>query len=527
MNARAALAAAATAALLIGGCASSATDTDRPGDGAAETAPGAEAGPELARFYDQRPDWQRCGGLPETVGGLAVQCATATVPLDYRAPDADTAELALLRLHHDGGDRPAVLINPGGPGVPGVDWLGAQLSGVAAGPLADRFDLVTFDPRGTGRSTPAVACRDDAAMDDYRLLDQGDVTPDGIARTEAVLADLAQACADGTGTEVLAHVGTRDTAADLDVLRVITDPGGDGLLRYVGLSYGTRLGTEYAARYGDRIGAMVLDGAVLPGDNGTDQALTQAAGFTAAFDAFAADCTRRADCPLPGADSADRSAAAVAALLAEIAADPLPAAGGRVLGPDDAQLAISQALYTPMLWAPLRRGLAEAHGGDGSALLELADMYYDRGPDGRYGTNLHDAFDAIRCVDAPAETDRDVLGAADAEVRARAPMFDDGRGAGRAPRDVCAFWPVPVTATATDEVEIDPQIGARILVVSSTEDPATPHADGIALAEALGADLLTVDAARHTAVLTDPCADEAAAAVLGGDRIAPDTVCRA
>ena len=90
---------------------------------------------------------------------------------------------------------------------------------------------------------------------------------------------------------------------------------------------------------------------------------------------------------------------------------------------------------------------------------------------------------------------------------------------------MCAFWPVPVTAAGA--VDIDPEIGRRILVVSSTEDPATPHADGIALAGLLGADLLTVEAARHTAVLTDRCADQAAAAVLGGDRIAPDTVCRA
>src|SRR5699024_3227108 len=112
----------------------------------------------------------------------------------------------------------------------------------------------------------------------YRLLDPGDGSDEGIDRTETALGELAQACADGTGTDVLAHVGTRDTAADLDVLRVITDPDGDGLLRYVGLSYGTRLGTEYAARYGDRISAMVLDGAVLPGASGTDQALAQAAG---------------------------------------------------------------------------------------------------------------------------------------------------------------------------------------------------------------------------------------------------------
>lgn len=525
MSARAAMAAAAATMLVLGGCASAATGSGETGPDPAGAAAAEPFDPELARFYTQRPDWQGCAGLPEYAGGLQVQCARATVPLDYDDPSGPGAELALLRLHHPDRSRPAVLINPGGPGMSGVDWLGALLPGAGAGPLADRFDLVTFDPRGVGRSVPAVHCRDDAAMDDYRLLDPGDGSDEGIDRTETALGELARACADGTGTDVLAHVGTRDTAADLDVLRVITDPDGDGLLRYVGLSYGTRLGTEYAARYGDRISAMVLDGAVLPGASGTDQALAQAAGFTAAFDAFAADCADRPGCPLPGGADPATSQAEVADLLATIAADPPAAADGRVLGPADAQLAISQALYTPALWAPLRRGLAAARAGDGTALLELADLYYGRGPDGTYESNLHDAFDAIRCVDAPAETDRDVLGAADDAARARAPMFDDGRGTGRAARDVCAFWPVPVTAAGA--VDIDPEIGRRILVVSSTEDPATPHADGIALAGLLGADLLTVEAARHTAVLTDRCADQAAAAVLGGDRIAPDTVCRA
>ena len=195
-------------------------------------------------------------------------------------------------------------------------------------------------------------------------------------------------------------------------------------------------------------------------------------------------------------------------LLRPLIDAPLPTADGdRLLSHTDAVTGLVQALYAESLWPPLREGLREIADGDGSMLLRLADLYHDRAPDGSY-SNLLEAFPAISCMDGDRLTDRAVAREISVATLELAPFLDAGRG----PSDVleqCSFWPVPPTGEA-GPVEA-PGLPA-VLVVSSTGDPATPYEDGVALAEQLGARLLTVENDGHTVALqgANACADEIA-----------------
>lgn len=186
-----------------------------------------------------------------------VQCARITVPLDYDDPNGETITVAISRSPASGQRIGSLLVNPGGPGAAGIG-----LATVADGTeLTDRFDMIGFDPRGVGASEPAVRCRTDAEADADRASDDGDMSPEGIARTEQRHRDYAGACAQRAGTGLLAHVGTREVVRDMDVLRSVL---GDEKLNYLGFSYGTRIGTLYAETFPDRVRAMVLDGALDP-----------------------------------------------------------------------------------------------------------------------------------------------------------------------------------------------------------------------------------------------------------------------
>ncbi|GAA3190610.1 hypothetical protein GCM10020255_089550 [Rhodococcus baikonurensis] len=131
-----------------------------------------------------------------------------------------------------------------------------------------------------------------------------DMTPEGIALAEADSKDYAARCAERTGTEFLAHVGTYEVVRDMDVIRGVL---GDPKMNYLGFSYGTRLGSTYAETFPQNVRAMVLDGALDPEQDPVDEVVLQGQGFQGAFDAFVADCVSRTDCPL-GDDPAQAQA---------------------------------------------------------------------------------------------------------------------------------------------------------------------------------------------------------------------------
>jgi pimeloyl-ACP methyl ester carboxylesterase len=472
---------------------------------------GDPAPAQLQRFYAQKLSWGPCKPFASTMGEVAafsadtLQCVRLQVPLDYAKPDGQVAEIAVLRQKATGQRIGSLLFNPGGPGASGIGMVASVGPQLADSPLGQRFDFVGFDPRGVGASKPAIDCLTDAEWTVERADLDVDPAPAGVAQTESENKQYAGRCAQRSGgDEVLANMGTRDAARDMDVLRAAL---GDPKLTFLGYSYGTFLGTLYAEQFPHNVRAMVLDGAVDPAQSAADRNVDQYAGFQRAFDAYAADCAKGPDCPL-GSDPA-QATAAYQALVRPLIDKPL-AVGSRTMSYNDAIVGSLYALYLEGMWPALTAALDELRRGDGRVMLSLADMYDERGPDGHYD-NTQEAFTAILCQDQERTTDRAVAADTNRRANAAAPFTDPGRGAVGA-LDVCAFWPVPPTTEAHT-----PHVAGLVptLVVSTTGDPATPYQAGVDLAHQLGGRLLTFEGTQHTASLHgDQCIDKAVTAYL-------------
>jgi pimeloyl-ACP methyl ester carboxylesterase len=506
--------AACSAALVLAGCSQSTT-------GAPAAAPPADPEAQLSRFYDQQLTWGPCAEFAtsardrESYANPAFECTRLEVPLDYAAPDGRTAQLGVLRQKATGERIGSLLVNPGGPGASGMSLAASMSGGLAQSPVAQRFDLVGFDPRGVGASTPTIDCLNDAEWEAERADLDIDPSPEGVAQTEAENQEYVRRRIERSGgPDVLANVGTRDVVRDLDILRQAL---GDEKLTYLGYSYGTRIGSAYAEEFPDKVRALVLDGALDPTQTTVDRTVKQNAGFQQAFDAFAADCAKQPTCPL-GTDPA-QATVNFQALTRPLMDRPVPAEGGaRTLSYPDAVTGTIQALYLSDFWPILSRGLSGLANGDGTVLLRLADLYNDRGQDGRYGNGI-EAFIVISCVDEERITDR----AQQADLIRRAveaaPFRDDGKGVVAA-LDPCAFWPSPPTS----EPHV-PQVQGLppTLTVSVTGDPATPYQAGVDLAKALNGSLLTVEGNQHTAALQgNACIDDIVNAYLIDLRTPPE-----
>ncbi len=472
--------------------------------------PPALATPEgqATQMYGQPPMW---GGCQQFVGDTSAiptaQCGTVSVPLDYANPEGAQAQLAVIRIPASGDRIGVLMVTPGGPGASAVDTVAGMGAALAETDIGRRFDLVGLDPRGVGHSTPEVRCRTDAEFDAYRREPNADYSPAGVAHIEALYRGLAQSCAERVGTALLSSVGTATTARDMDVVRGAL---GEAQISYLGFSYGTEIGAAYAEAYPDRIRAMVLDGAVDPSLDPIDDNLRQLAGFQMAFEDYAADCAQLAGCPL-GNDPA-QFVNRYHQLIDPLARRPARTSDPRGLSYQDAITGTVNALYSRQYWKFLTSGLLGLQRGtDPGDLLLLADDYLNRSPSGHY-QNSQDAFTAIRCVNSPFPTDPAVWAAADQRARQAAPFLSYGSFTGFAPRDVCAMWPVP--ATSTPHAAVSPGPG-KVVVVSTTRDPATPYQAGVDLAKQMDAGLITFDGTQHTVVFNgDACVDSAVVAFL-------------
>ncbi|MCW4355354.1 alpha/beta hydrolase [Hoyosella sp. YIM 151337] len=504
-------------AVALAGCSApdpAAPDAE-PEDGAAEALPdpGGDAPGELDAFYEQNVEWEPCDEYGDDLATsfslvlLEFSCARVAVPLNYDDPDGEAVYVAIARRAAEGDRLGALVVNPGGPGVGGVQTVADLAAGMIGTDVASRFDIVGLDPRGVGAAVPAVNCRSDAERDAVRAEVRVDMSPEGVAAQEAENERYATECAERTGSDFLATVGTREGARDLDIVRSAL---GDEQLNFLGYSYATFLGAKYAEAFPGRVRAMILDGAVDPAEDEREALVRQAEGFQRAFDAFAADCANQPECPI--GNDPNQSVKEFRSLVDPLIDGAAATTDPRGLSYDDALTGVVQALYVEEYWPTLRTGLRELRDGRGDTLLLLADVYERRGDDGTYD-NSDDAFTAVRCVDTPAQRDREQAGETDRLYREAAPFLDDGRGTGLAPLSECAFWPVPHTS---EPGRLDvPEDLPTILVVSTTGDPATPYEAGVELADQLGAALLTVEGSTHTAVFQGiTCVDDAAAAYL-------------
>ncbi|MGB3484706.1 MAG: alpha/beta hydrolase [Mycobacterium sp.] len=446
--------------------------------------------------------WEPCkftGGTKEPDLPEGTQCGFLAVPVDYDEPDGDAVDLALIRFPATGDKIGSLVFNPGGPGESGIEAAFGLIPTLPP-EIRERFDFVGFDPRGVSSSSPALWCNSDADNDRQRAEPLIDYTPEGVEYLNKQTEEFVQRCVDKMGEDFLANMGTDNVARDLDRIR---EAVGDEKLTFLGYSYGTRIGSTYAEQFPQNVRAMILDGAIDPNADPVEADIAQAAAFQSAFDDFAADCAKRADCPL-GTDPA-KAVAVYKDLLAPYQQKPAPTQDPRGLSHFDATTATIMALYSPMLWRHLSQGLSELKDGHGDTLLVLADMYMRRDGSGHY-TNATDVRIAVNCMDKPRITDEAVLVDEDRRLREVAPFLAFGDFTGLVPEQTCNMWPVPPTSEP-HELSV-PDLPAT-LVISITGDPATPYEAGVKLADQLGGGLVTFNGTQHTVAFQgNTCVDD-------------------
>jgi pimeloyl-ACP methyl ester carboxylesterase len=451
-------------------------------------------------------DWSQCDLASSDVRIPAgAECGMLSVPVDYTKPDGPVARIAMIRFKATGQKIGSLIVNPGGPGESGVQ-AAASLVGAVPETIRQHFDLVGFDPRGVGMSTPAVWCNSDADNDRLRADPEVEYTPAGVAHIESETKDFVARCIEKMGDEFLANVGTTSVIKDLDAMRAAL---GDKKLTYLGYSYGTRIGSAYAEAYPQNVRAMILDGAVDPNADPVEADIRQAAAFQTAFNDFAADCAKSPNCPL-GSDPA-KAVDVYKSLVEPLVQHPAKTKDPRGLSYSDSVVGTILPLYSPNLWRHLTQGLSELKNGSGDTMLALADLYMGRDENGHYN-NSTDVRVAVNCVDEPPITDRKTVVDEDRRAREVAPFMSYGQFTGYAPLSTCAFWPVPATSKPH---HIEVKGLPPVLVVSTTNDPATPYQAGVDLAKQLGGSLLTFKGTQHTVVFQgNTCVDDIAATYL-------------
>jgi pimeloyl-ACP methyl ester carboxylesterase len=424
--------------------------------------------------------WTQCNG--------DLQCGTLTVPLDYSYPQGATIGIAVERHL---ADEPAnrigsLVINPGGPGVSGIDDFVNQLD-VLSPQLLDDFDVVTFDPRGVQRSDP-MTCGETPGAAPGSVPDP---VPQNATAQKSIIANMrhfAADCEKASGA-VLPYVGTVEVAQDLDRLRQAL---GENALTYMGQSYGTLLGATYAQLFPTHIRAMVLDSAIDPKLSFSQLTLGQAEGFENVLDSFFTWCAATTSCPWRPTGNATT---ALLALIARSRTAPAPAGSGRTAGPGELYNALLGGLYSESDWPKLGDALGADAAGNGAPVVAMSDHY---GMDG--STNGADAAEAIDCLDHPASKVLAAYGQLATVFAQSAPVFGPLLAWGEA---ACAVWPVAPTRTPSP---VTAPGSPPILVIGTTHDPATPYAWSVSLAGELSqGDLLTVDGSDHVSYFYSAC----------------------
>jgi len=422
-------------------------------------------------------------------GDKGEQSATFVVPMNTLSDDGSQIFLALKRYPASGTKKGSIFLNPGGPGGPAVDYLDYFAFTTLGLRLRENFDLVTFDPRGVGHSSP-VRCVDNPLP--YVAIDRNPENEFDYHIMIATMQDYAAQCAENNG-ELLEHLSTMDVVRDMELIRQAL---GEGQLNYIGLSYGTKIGALYADTYPENVRAMVLDGVLPPSLTMLDMVLEQTAGFEKSLQAFLTSCRHNNSCSF-GAGNPEE---AFTTLLANLKQNPMPV-GDRMLTYGKAQYSVLLGLYADYFWPQLENALAAAAQGDGSKLLRMTDDYFWRADDGSFPNNV-DAFYAISCTDSSPPSATEIA----AQIQTVAwdyPLFSVSTI-----NDIlqCTVWPAsPGLQPTTVRAAGAPQI----MVVGTTGDPATPYAWSQRLVEELDSSfLVTLEAERHVAGGTNSCVDD-------------------
>jgi pimeloyl-ACP methyl ester carboxylesterase len=402
----------------------------------------------LAAYYAQELQWKSCYEN--------YQCTDLLVPIDYRELKTGTFTISVLKYPTTGAKKlGSLIVNPGGPGGSGVDY--AYAAEYLFNPaILEAYDIVGFDPRGVGRSEPII-CLSDKELDANYASDSKPDNEQEFAQTLIESKNFIQQCEEKN--KHLTSFSTANAARDMDILRQAV---GDKQLNYMGKSYGTFLGTLYAQFFPDKVGRMVLDGAVDPAISNFQQGLTQAVGFDKAFAAFVTDCGKRSNCPL----QKDNTAAIdeMKKILSQLENNP-----NKRLSESLALLGTASALYDSATgWPRLRAAIKAVKQGKAGKFLELADEYTGRTEDGSYTTNEFESGAIIDCLDFADNRSVEEM-KKDAEVFAKqAPLFGPYLAYGGL---VCQYFETPKAKQVLPTKTANP-----IVIIGTTGDPATPYA---------------------------------------------------
>jgi pimeloyl-ACP methyl ester carboxylesterase len=436
--------------------------------------------------------WEACGG--------GLDCATVAVPVSYADPTGPMLDLALVRNRANDPEQRigSLLMNPGGPGASGVRRVarGFQVSPE----VADRFDIIGFDPRGVGQSTP-ITCGD--AVPAFRATDLSPDTPEEHEQLEAAARAVADECV-ATEGDRLANLGTVAVAHDIEVIRRAL---GEETISFVGLSYGTLVAQLWADSYPESVRALVLDAVVSPMSSGATGSVEQSEGVDSAVTAIAEACTESSGCA-PATDG-DGLLESYDELARRIEAGE---ASGYNVGPTQLAYAAFYTTYDSDSWALLWDAVDRGLDGDLSGIAGLASSYTSLVP--------YTPFAVISCLDGAHPTGYEAWQEAGDRFEEASPRFGRVMANELLP---CAFWP----EATYERHPIDAAGAPPILVIGSTGDAATPFESAVAAARDLDSGvLLTVEQAGHVALGDSDCAEAVATRYLVDLTVpAPGTRC--
>ena len=446
-------------------------------------------GDGLDGYYAQQLEWSECSD--------GFECSSFSVPIDYTNPADGAMQISVIRKLATGTAQGSLVLNPGGPGGSGIEYT-TYAEYVVSDTLRENFDIVGFDPRGVGFSTP-VECLDDEQTEEYIALDGSPDDQTEIDQAQAMSELFGQSCATNS-PDTYKFLDTISAARDVDILRALL---GDEKLNWLGKSYGTFLGATYADLFPERVGRMLLDGAIDPTLTNEKLSFGQALGFELALTRFVDDCVTKSDCPLSASGAAGVSE--VGDLLIELDANPITLDDGRLFTQAMGTLGVVGPLYDKQYgWPELRTNLGLAFDDDFSGLASSVDFYTGRQSDGSYKDNSNDAIAAVNCLDRPDRATTEETAALASEWKKVAPNFGEYLAWSNIS---CSYWQAEATGVPK---EITAPGTPTILVVGTVNDPATPYAWSQALATQLSKGvLLTLDGDGHTAYYQgSKCIDE-------------------
>jgi len=430
----------------------------------ASTAPAPTGATSSSVLENSPPEWKKCGDI---------ECTIITVPFDYASTELGTFQIPLTRQRALDDDlrQGVLLVNPGGPGAPGTS-LAQNAAYYFSKDLMTHFDIVGWDPRGTGASTPTFDCGDS-----YSNFFANE-------RTATSTQKFVDACK-AKNPQIITHMSTAASARDIEAIRIAL---GEEKISYFGFSYGSTLGATWATLFPNTVQAAVFDAAANPNSTGAERRLTQAEGFEKQLTAFLAQCSKKASCAFHNNGKA------------ELAFDELLKTEATV-NATVVLTATASSLYDDSAWEDLAKALQSAQDGNGELLLDLYNSYYYQDAGYEANRNVSEASIATICDDETQRTSIGQVAAQLPEFMQAAPRFGKFFG-----RDyTCSLW--PTSESALQQVQISSP--APIVVIGSTNDPVTPLASSQSMGAALkNSRFISVNSSRHTSYLKNDCATQ-------------------